>query len=175
MRDHRAVLDMPTALRPGQAERSSPPPGTRNQLVWEDLDSWVTPNERFFRVVNYQAYGPLGPALDAQAWRLEVTGQVSRTLTFTLDELKARPRRELTFTVECGGNNGTPGIQGLIGNATWARTPLAPILQEAGILEKGIEVAFWGSDVGEEVIGTTCTTAVAERSWEACHGIDGSV
>jgi len=129
-----------------------PPPGTRNQLVWKDLDSWVTSNERFFRVVNYQAYGPLGPALDAQAWRLEITGLVSRTLTFTLDELKARPRQEVTFTVECGGNNGIPGIQGLIGNATWAGTPLAPLLQEAGVLEKGIEVVFWGSDVGEEVI-----------------------
>jgi DMSO/TMAO reductase YedYZ molybdopterin-dependent catalytic subunit len=129
-----------------------PPPGTRNQLVWEDLDSWVTPNERFFRVVNYQGYGPLGPALDAQAWRLEITGLVSRTLTFTLDELKARPRQDVTFTVECGGNNGIPGIQGLVGNATWAGTPLAPLLQEAGVLEKGIEVVFWGSDIGEEVI-----------------------
>jgi DMSO/TMAO reductase YedYZ molybdopterin-dependent catalytic subunit len=118
-----------------------PPPGTRNQLVWEDLDSWVTPNERFFRVVNYQGHGPLGPAVDAQAWRLEITGQVSRTLTFTLDELKARPRREVTFTVECGGNNGIPGIQGLIGNATWVGTPLAPILQEAGIAVTSIRMA----------------------------------
>jgi DMSO/TMAO reductase YedYZ molybdopterin-dependent catalytic subunit len=129
-----------------------PPPGTRNQLVWEDLDSWITPNERFFRVVNYQGHGALGPAVDAQSWRLEVTGLVNRPLTLTLDELKARPRQEVTFTIECGGNNGIPGIQGLIGNATWAGTPLAPILREAGILEKGIEVVFWGSDIGEEVI-----------------------
>ena len=127
-----------------------PPPPTRNQLIWEDLDSWITPNERFFRVIAYQ--GPLGPALDDQAWRLEVTGLVTRTLTFTLDELKARPRKEVTFTVECGGNHGIPGVTGLIGNATWAGTPLAPILEEAGVLQKGIEVVFWGSDIGEEVI-----------------------
>ena len=139
-------------LRWADQPPAEPPPATRNQLAWEDLDSWITPNDRFFRVVNYQGHGPLGPALDAQAWRLEIAGLVSRTLTLTLDDLKARPRQEITFTVECGGNNGIPGIQGLIGNATWAGTPLTPILQEAGIMDQGIEVVFWGSDVGDETI-----------------------
>ncbi|TIX52273.1 MAG: sulfite oxidase, partial [Mesorhizobium sp.] len=38
---------------------------------------------------------------------------------------------------------------GGIGNARWAGTPLAPILEEAGVLENGIEVVFFGTDKGE--------------------------
>ena len=33
-----------------------------------------------------------------------------------------------------------------------AGTPLAPILQEAGVLDKGIEVVFFGSDAGQEEV-----------------------
>ena len=52
-------------------------------------------------------------------------------LTFTLDELRARPRREVVFTLECSGNHGSPWFIGGIGTARWAGTPLAPILEEA--------------------------------------------
>jgi DMSO/TMAO reductase YedYZ molybdopterin-dependent catalytic subunit len=47
------------------------------------------------------------------------------------------------------GNHGFPFFTGGIGNARWAGTLLAPILEEAGILENGIEVVFWGTDAGE--------------------------
>jgi DMSO/TMAO reductase YedYZ molybdopterin-dependent catalytic subunit len=70
-------------------------------------------------------------------------------LKLTLADIKARPRQEVIFTVECSGNHGFPFFTGGIGNARWAGTPLAPILTEAGILENGIEVVFWGSDEGE--------------------------
>lgn len=35
---------------------------------------------------------------------------------------------------------------GGIGNARWAGTPLAPILEEAGIQKEGREVVFFGAD-----------------------------
>jgi len=41
-------------LRWANQQPPEPPPPTRNQLIWEDLDSWITPNERFFRVIAYQ-------------------------------------------------------------------------------------------------------------------------
>jgi DMSO/TMAO reductase YedYZ molybdopterin-dependent catalytic subunit len=77
---------------------------------------------------------------------------VQQPLTLSLDDLKARPRQEVTFTVECSGNDGLPFFNAGIGNATWAGTPLAPVLQEAGLLEQGIEVAFFGSDMGVEEV-----------------------
>ena len=39
-----------------------------------------------------------------------------------------------------------------VGNAKWTGTPLSPILTEAGVLDKGIEVVFIGSDEGEEEV-----------------------
>ena len=33
---------------------------------------------------------------------------VAKPVTFSLGELKALPRHEVTFTLECSGNNGFP-------------------------------------------------------------------
>ena len=115
---------------------------------WEELlASWLTPNAKFFSVGHYNK-----PVIDAQAWKLEITGLVKRPMALTLRDLKARPRQEVVFTLECSGNHGLPGFSAGIGTATWAGTPLAPLLREAGVLEKGIEVVFFGSDAGEEEV-----------------------
>jgi DMSO/TMAO reductase YedYZ molybdopterin-dependent catalytic subunit len=118
-----------------------------NLLQWEQLDSWLTPNDKFFTVGHYNK-----PSLAEKDWTLEVTGLVKRPMTFMLHELKARPRQEVIFTLECSGNHGFPWFLGGIGTAKWAGTPLAPILQEAGVLDKGIEVVFFGSDAGQEEV-----------------------
>ena len=118
-----------------------------NLLQWEQLDSWLTPNDKFFTVGHYNK-----PSLAEKDWSLEVAGLVKRPMRFTLQELKARPRQEVIFTLECSGNHGFPWFLGGIGTAKWAGTPLAPILQEAGVLDKGIEVVFFGSDAGQEEV-----------------------
>jgi DMSO/TMAO reductase YedYZ molybdopterin-dependent catalytic subunit len=123
------------------------PEAVTNLLTWEDLDSWITPNAHFFGVSHYNR-----PEIDANAWRLEIHGLVKHPLTLTLDELKARPRHEVVFTIECSGNHGVPFAWGAIGNARWAGTPLAPLLKEAGVLAEGREVVFFGTDAGEEVV-----------------------
>jgi DMSO/TMAO reductase YedYZ molybdopterin-dependent catalytic subunit len=116
----------------------------KTQLVWEDLDSWVTPNDKFFSIAHFDR-----PTIDAKAWKLEIDGLVKKPLSLSLADLKARPRQEVVFTVECSGNHGFPFFTGGIGNAAWAGTPLAAILEEAGVKENGIEVVFWGTDVGD--------------------------
>ncbi len=118
-----------------------------NQLVWEKADSWITPNDKFFSIAHYNR-----PAIDAKKWQLEVTGLVKKPMTLTLDQVKTRPRQEVIYTLECSGNTGLPFFWGGIGNAKWAGTPLAPLLKEAGVLDKGIEAVFWGSDEGEETV-----------------------
>ena len=116
----------------------------KNQLVWEDLDSWITPNDKFFSIAHFNR-----PVIDANTWKLEIDGLVKNPMALTLADIKARPRQEVTFTIECSGNHGLPFFNGGIGNARWAGTPLAPILKEAGVLDSGIEVVFWGADEGE--------------------------
>ena len=121
-----------------------PDPADQTLLVWEDLDSWLTPNDKFFSISHFDR-----PVIDAATWKLEVDGLVKNPLALTLADLKARPRQEVVFTVECSGNHGFPFFTGGIGNAAWAGTPLAAILEEAGVKENGIEIVFWGTDIGD--------------------------
>lgn len=116
----------------------------KNQLVWEDLDSWITSNDKFFSIAHFNR-----PVIDASTWKLEIGGLVKKPTALTLADIRSRPRQEVTFTVECAGNTGLPFFNGGIGNARWAGTPLAPILEEAEVLDSGIEVVFWGADEGE--------------------------
>jgi DMSO/TMAO reductase YedYZ molybdopterin-dependent catalytic subunit len=89
-----------------------PPPAEnaiRNLTRWEDLDSWITPNDKFFSIAHYNR-----PQIDGATWRLGVSGRIDNPLT--LDQLKAMPRQEITFTLECSGDNGLPFFQSGIGN-----------------------------------------------------------
>jgi DMSO/TMAO reductase YedYZ molybdopterin-dependent catalytic subunit len=129
-----------------QPEENPVPEVIVRQLEWEQLDSWITPNEQFFVIKHFNE-----PQLNENDWRLEISGLVDQPMSLTLDDLKARERQEVTFTLECSGNTGLPFFIGGIGNATWAGTPLGPLLEEAGIQEAGREVVFWGADAGEQV------------------------
>ena len=115
------------------------------QLDWERLDSWITPPDQFFVIKHYNE-----PALTEEDWRLEISGLVTQPMTLSLADLRGRAREDVSYTMECSGNSGLPFFTGGVGNATWAGTPLAPLLEEAGVLEEGIEVVFWGADAGEQ-------------------------
>jgi DMSO/TMAO reductase YedYZ molybdopterin-dependent catalytic subunit len=131
--------------RPGDP----PPDIAGSQLVWEELDPWLTPPEKFHYVAHY---GVPTSGLDAGSWHVGVSGLVANPLSLTLEELRARPRREVDFTLECSGNHGFPILTGLIGNARWAGTPLAPVLEQARLQKDAIEVVFYGIDGGMHTI-----------------------
>lgn len=127
-----------------------PPPVAgiiRAQTPWERLDSWITPNDKFFAIGHYN-----WPEIDAKTWRLEVAGLVGKPVSLSLSELKALPRQEVTCTIECSGSNGLPFFTSGIGNARWAGTSLASILRAAQIKSDALEVVFFGTDKGEEVL-----------------------
>ena len=129
-----------------QPEPNPVPEVIVQQLDWEQLDSWLTPPDQFFVIKHFNQ-----PELNERDWRLEIGGLVDQPMTLTLDDLRARARQEVTFTMECSGNSGLPFFTGGIGNATWAGTPLASLLEEAGVREDGVEVVFWGADAGDQV------------------------
>jgi DMSO/TMAO reductase YedYZ molybdopterin-dependent catalytic subunit len=114
---------------------------------WESLDAWITPNDKWFSIAHYDR-----PVIDEKAWRLDVAGMVAEPSTMTLADLKALPRQEITSTLECSGNNGLPFAISTIGNARWAGASLANILHTAQIKTGAIEVVFYGTDQGEEVV-----------------------
>jgi DMSO/TMAO reductase YedYZ molybdopterin-dependent catalytic subunit len=152
---HSHLLAQAFPARPGEEVipwLDQPPPNPSGGVVenlpqWEELSSFLTPNDKFFRVAHYNK-----PVIDEKAWALEITGLVKQPKTLTLPALKARPRKEVVFTLECSGNHGFPWFISGIGTAKWAGTPLAPLLKEAGVLNRGMEVVFVGSDAGEEEV-----------------------
>src|SRR5947209_7107036 len=105
------------------------------RLPWDKLTSWVTPGEQFFAVAHY------GMAeVDPASWKLEISGLVDRPHPMTLETLRSRPKKEHTLTLECSGN-GPAG--GLIGNARFTGTPLAPLLKESGLRPEATQIVFF--------------------------------
>jgi DMSO/TMAO reductase YedYZ molybdopterin-dependent catalytic subunit len=126
------------------------PEVTGNLLQWEALDSFLTPANDFFYVQHYGQ--PDG--LDAATWRVGIGGLVAHPRSLALADLKARPVHEVNFTLECSGNADTSSdfFFGGIGTARWGGARLAPLLEEAGVLDGATEVVFWGADRGTVTI-----------------------
>ena len=122
------------------------PPGKR-QTRWDELTNWFTKNENLYVVSHYNT-----PALSAPDHILEISGLVRKPKKLSLAEIKARKRKTITATLECGGNGNGPGFMGAIGNVRWTGTPLADLLDECGPLKRGIEVVFFGADERTEKI-----------------------
>ena len=88
------------------------------------LSPLFTPNKDFYRIDTAFAV----PNVSLDMWKLEITGMVDKPLTFTYEELTARPVFELDNTIACvsnevGGN--------LVGNARWLGIRLDDLIQEA--------------------------------------------
>ena len=138
-------------------------PGKRSMLVHNDvpedleapadtLHSFLTPVDRFF----VRQHLPR-PRVNANDWRLEVGGMVSKPLTLALDDLRKMPQHKLPATLECAGNGRgyfrprVPGLQwtkGAVGTAEWAGPRIADLLQRAGLDSKATYADFDGADVG---------------------------
>jgi sulfite oxidase len=113
--------------------------------------SWLTPAEAFF-VRNHGAV----PAVDANDYRITVSGDVRTPLLLSLTDLQQRFNRvTVTATVTCAGNrrshlnplpDGIPLAAGAIGNARWTGVRLRDILGAAGIGPGGRHIAFTGLD-----------------------------
>jgi DMSO/TMAO reductase YedYZ molybdopterin-dependent catalytic subunit len=117
------------------------PRAGENQLDWEMLRDWVTPQDQAF---NVQHYGI--PEFDPKDFKLEITGLVGRPTTLTMEDLKAQPRRDQLMTLECSGNGSSKGFMNAVYNSHWTGTPLRPLLERAGIEGGAKEVVFLGMD-----------------------------
>jgi DMSO/TMAO reductase YedYZ molybdopterin-dependent catalytic subunit len=112
----------------------------------------VTPVGLHYLLIHYDV-----PAVEPDAWRLTVRGE--RELELSLDELRGRHAAEHTVTMECAGNGrarleprpvSQPWLLEAVGTARWRGTPLAPLLEEAGVPDGMVEVLFTGLDRGIE-------------------------
>jgi DMSO/TMAO reductase YedYZ molybdopterin-dependent catalytic subunit len=126
--------------------------GRNRGMPLEALRYDVTPTGLHYLLVHFDI-----PAVDPGLWRLRLDGLVGHPIELSLDDLRARPRRTLPVTLECAGNGrarlrprplSNPWLLEAIGTAEWGGTPLAPILQEAGLRDGVSELVFTGADRG---------------------------
>src|SRR5438094_559113 len=116
-------------------------------LYWQDLASWITPNDQLYSVSHYGT-----PEVDLGTWELEISGSVKKPKRLSLADIKTRKRKTVTATLECSGNSSNPGFMGAIGNIQWTGTPLAPLLKECHPFDRAIEAVFFGADEKVEKI-----------------------
>jgi DMSO/TMAO reductase YedYZ molybdopterin-dependent catalytic subunit len=114
------------------------------------LDSWFTPNDRFFVRSHFGA-----PSVSLGPWEVEITGMVERSLKLSLDELFGRPQTSVPAVLQCAGNGRAhfqprvPGVgweRGAVGHAEWSGVSLATLLDQAGVREGAAHVHFLGAD-----------------------------
>ncbi len=126
--------------------------GRNRGMPLEALRYDVTPTGLHYLLVHFDI-----PAVDPATWRLRIGGLVDRAIELSLDELRRRPRRTVPVTLECAGNGrarlaprplSNPWLLEAIGTAEWGGTPLAPLLDEAGLRDGAREVVFTGADRG---------------------------
>lgn len=124
------------------------------EYPFSTLDSVITPNDRFF----VRSHFPSLPPLEARSWRLRVEGAVDRPYEIGYDDLLKMPSRTLAATIECAGNGriflspkarGLQWEMGAVGTAEWTGTPLAGVLERAGVQKGAVEVVLEGADTGE--------------------------
>ena len=114
----------------------------------------ITPTGLHYLLIHYDI-----PEVNAEQWRLKITGLVGKPLELTLDEIKKRPRLTMPVAMECAGNGralfaprriSQPWLLEAIGNSEWTGTPLRGILQDAALSSAAIEIVFTGLDQGVE-------------------------
>ena len=112
----------------------------------------VTPAGLHYLLIHFDI-----PAADAAQWRLAIGGQVGRPRTLSLEEIRALPAKTLRVTLECAGNGrgqtsprypSMPWLEEGVSTAEWTGTPLAALLEAAGVRPGAREIVFRGTDRG---------------------------
>ncbi|MEU8816613.1 sulfite oxidase [Actinoplanes sp. NPDC048796] len=116
---------------------------------------------------------------------LTVGGAVDRSLTLTVDDLRALPPVTRAVTLECAGNGrldmrplptGEPWGGYAVSTAVWTGARLADVLAQAGPRAEGVELRCEGADRGKYHLASVLEPADAEltfvRSLALSHASD---
>ena len=128
-----------------QPEPNPAPGAIVRQLEWEQLDSWITPNDQFFVIKHFNE-----PELTENDWRLDISGLVDQPLTLTLDDLKARERQEVTCHPGVLGQHRAAVLQGGHRQRDVGRHTAGAAAGGSRGFRRAHEVVFWGADAGEQ-------------------------
>ncbi|MGH9022006.1 MAG: molybdopterin-dependent oxidoreductase [Acidimicrobiia bacterium] len=152
----RIVLPRPAKAAPPLAEAASfDVPG---------ITPLITPNHRFYRIDNALVV----PGVDPENWSLRVHGRVDRPFELSFEELLALPMVEEHVTLACVSND----VGGdLVGTARWLGTPLAALLERAGVQPGTDQVV--GRAVDGFTVGFPLDAAIDGRVALVAVGMNG--
>jgi DMSO/TMAO reductase YedYZ molybdopterin-dependent catalytic subunit len=143
-----------------------------HSMPLEALRYPITPPGLHYLLIHFDI-----PMVDAATYALRVEGHVETPLRLSLQELTSRPAMTIAVTLECAGNGrgrlaprplSQPWLSEAVGTAEWTGTPLASVLEEAGVMNGATEVVFTGLDRGvqggvEQFYERSLTLADASR------------
>jgi sulfane dehydrogenase subunit SoxC len=90
------------------------------------------------------------PRIDPTHWSLTIDGLIDRSATFTLDALKARPKKIVEAVHQCCGSPIEPKVPTRrVANVRWGGADLAAVLKEMGIDSRAQFLWSYGLDGGE--------------------------
>ena len=123
---------------------TSPADGARRTIDLRKVDGLITPADQFFFIQHYDK-----PQIDKAAYRLKLTGLVSKPAELTLADVQSMRSVELVNGYECSGNS-PRGMQGLSSCGRFTGVRLRDVLRRVGVDDKAREVVFFGADKGAE-------------------------
>ena len=133
----------PRELTPGTTSTARPA-ATQTELVECQLAPMVVPTRPavipdVYHVDDVGLHVTAQPVdVDPVSYRLKVSGLVDTPLSYSLDELRCLPKVTTTAKLTCLGV--------FTDTATWAGTPLRPILDMAGIQKEATSLYLLGAD-----------------------------
>lgn len=131
---------------------------TRVRAPVMDLEGLITPVELHYVVQHFD----VPEVVPADKWALTVDGEVKRPLSLTYEDLRRFPGRSVRTVMECSGSDATyfEYFQGkgpkpsrtkecmILSASEWTGTPLAAVLNEAGLTDKAAYIRAEGWDKG---------------------------
>lgn len=157
-----AVASRAAVVLPRPTSSSPKVPGTSFDVP--GLDSYITPNDRFYRVDTALVV----PQLSTEDYRLRVHGMVEHPFEIGFDELLAMPTVERTVTLVCVSD---PVGGPYLGNARWIGVPIRHLLERAGV-RQGADQLFMTSSDGM-TIGADLRAATADDAAMLAVGMNG--
>ncbi len=156
----RETIVLPTTTTPVAAptttttEAAAAMPVTVSTEPWttpEGLSSWITPNEKFYRIDTAFSI----PQVDPAGWTLKFTGMVDNPYELTYDEILGMDLVDQAITMSCVSN---PIGGDLVGNAVWTGVPLLDLLDRAGVQPGATQVTSrsvddWTSGFPTDILG----------------------